>query len=86
LTHAYRKDLADVALASRVISSHYAEPLARHLVAASPLLAGPADDAQAITELKAGDEMRMLDMSLGWAWGYAPDGRVGYVRAEKIGI
>ena len=29
-THAYRKDLADAALAGRVIASHYAEPLVRH--------------------------------------------------------
>jgi len=75
-----------VALADRVISSHYAEPLARHLVAPSPLLAGPSDDAERIAELNPGDEMRMLDMSLGWAWGYGPNGRVGYVRAEVIGI
>ena len=32
-THAYRKDLADAALAGRVIASHYAEPLLRHIVA-----------------------------------------------------
>ena len=29
----------------------------------------------------------MLDDTLGWAWGYAgPDGRVGYVRGEALGI
>ena len=85
-THAYRKDLADVALAGRVIASHYAEPLARHLVTASPLLTAPDDASEKIADLHAGDEMRMLDMSLGWAWGYGPNGRVGYVRAEVIGI
>ena len=85
-TNAYRKDLADVALAGRVIASHYAEPLVRHLIAAAPLLAGPAMDAKPITELCAGDEIRMLDNSRGWAWGYGPDGRVGYVPAEAVGI
>ena len=84
-THAYRIDLADVALAGRVIASHYAEPLARHLVAPAPLLAEPANDAEPIAELRAGDEIRMLDLSLGWAWGYGPDGHVGYVRAEAVG-
>ena len=48
-TNAYRKDLADVALASRVIASHYAEPLVRHLIAAAPLLAEPSDEVEAIT-------------------------------------
>jgi len=28
--------------------------------------------------------MRVLDISRGWAWGYGPDGRVGYVRAEAV--
>ena len=38
LTHAYRKDLADTALAGQVIASHYAEPLVRHLIAGASLL------------------------------------------------
>ena len=85
VTHAYRKDLADVALIGRVIASHYAEPLTRHLVAAAPLLAEAANDAEPIAQLEAGDEIRMLDNSRGWAWGYGPDGRVGYVRADAVG-
>ncbi|HEU0311370.1 MAG TPA: SH3 domain-containing protein [Sphingomicrobium sp.] len=84
-TNAYRKDLADVRLAGQVIASHYAEPLVRHLVAPATLLDAPAADAPPVCALKAGDELRVLDISLGWAWGYAPDGRVGYVRAEAIG-
>ncbi|MDV3257170.1 MAG: hypothetical protein LOX97_05190 [Sphingomonas sp.] len=85
VTHAYRKDLADVALAGRVIASHYAEPLARHLVEDAVLLCEPSFDSAPITALSKGDEIRMLDNSLGWAWGYGPDGRVGYVPAEAIG-
>jgi len=67
-----------------VIASHYAEPLVRHLVAPAPLLPEPANDAEPIAQLKAGDELRMLDNSRGWAWGYGPDGRVGYVRSEAV--
>ncbi len=85
-THAYRKDLADVSLAGQVIASHYAEPLVRHLVAPAPLLAEPANDSDAVAQLAAGDELRMLDNSRGWAWGYGPDGRVGYVPADAIGV
>jgi hypothetical protein len=83
-THAYRKDLADVCLAGRVIASHYAEPLVRHLVAAARLLAEPVNDAELIGELRPGDEIRMLDNSRGWAWGYGPNGRVGYVESDAV--
>jgi hypothetical protein len=83
-THAYRKDLADTALAGRVIASHYAEPLVRHLVRDSRVMAAPSDDAEEIARLRSGDELRILDSSRGWAWGYLPDGRVGYVRAEAV--
>ncbi|MCL6739896.1 hypothetical protein LZ518_01930 [Sphingomonas sp. RB56-2] len=86
LTHAYRKDLADTALAGRVIASHYADPLVRHLVAGADLLAGPEAGAELIARLNSGDELRMLDLSRGWAWGYGPDGRVGYIEAEAVGI
>lgn len=85
-TNAYRKDLADVGLAGRVIASHYAEPLVRHLTAPAPLLATASTDSEPIVALQAGDELRVLDISLGWAWGYGPDGRVGYVAAEAVGV
>ena len=78
--------MADAALAGRVIASHYAEPLVRHLVADAPLLIEAANDAEPIAQLGAGDEIRMLDNSRGWAWGYGPDGRVGYVRADAVGV
>ena len=80
-THAYRKDLADTALAGRVIASHYADPMAKPLVRDS-VLREAADAASApLCDLAAGASFRMLDNSRGWAWGYAPDGRVGYVES-----
>lgn len=86
LTHAYRQDLADTALAGRIIASHYAEPLIRHLVAAAKFLREPNLEAETLADLRPGDEIRMLDLSRGWAWSYGPDGRVGYVQAEVVGI
>ncbi len=83
-THAYRQDLADVALAGRVVASHYAEPLVRHVGAAAPLLSGPDEISLPVAALHVGDELRILDISRGWAWGYAPDGRVGYVRSDSL--
>ena len=83
-THAYRQDLADVALAGRVVASHYAEPLIRHIATATLLLSGPDDGSVPVVALAVGDELRILDNSRGWAWGYAPDGRVGYVRSGAM--
>ena len=83
--NAYRKDLADRALAGRVIASHYADPVERHLATGSPLLAGPGDDCDVLGHLRPGEPFRLLDDTLGWAWGYAgADGRVGYVRSEAL--
>jgi hypothetical protein len=84
--HAFRQDLADVALAGRVIASHYAEPVLRHVLAAAPFRRLADDGAELIAELKAGDELWMLDDTRGWAWGYGgPERRVGYVRVEALG-
>ena len=83
--HAYRDDLADVALAGRVIASHYAEPLTKKLVSDAPLLASEDEDSETLAALSAGDEVRVLEIGRGWAWGYGPDGRVGYLKASAIG-
>ena len=84
--NAYRNDLADAALAGRVIASHYAEPLERVIAGATPLRRAPSDEAPVIRELEAGEAFALLDDSVGWAWGYAGDGRrVGYIRSESVG-
>ena len=78
--------MADIALAGRVIASHYAAPAERTVVAASPLRSAAADDAATMRELIPGERFDLLDNSLGWAWGYAgEDRRVGYVRSEALG-
>jgi hypothetical protein len=83
--NAYRKDLADIALAGRVIASHYAEPLHREVTQATWLFAAPSENAALLCELAAGDAFEMLDNSVGWAWGYAGnDRRVGYVRSDAV--
>ena len=84
--NAFRKDLADVALAGSVIASHYAEPLDRTISVRAELRAEPSRDGEIIRELKAGTRFAMLDDTLGWAWGYAGDDeRVGYVKSEAVG-
>ena len=56
----------------------------RHISAAAPLLPESDDAAVPVGMLKAGDILRILDISRGWAWGYGPDGRVGYVRSDAL--
>ena len=42
-------------------------------------------EAATVAELAPGDELQMLDCSLGWAWGYAGKDRlVGYVRQDAV--
>lgn len=83
---AYRKDLADIALAGRVIASHFAKPIERRVTAAAELRPSPSDDGQSIRILQPEEPFALLDDSLGWAWGYAgTDRRVGYVRSEALG-
>ncbi len=77
--------MADIALAGRVIASHYAEPVERVVASAAPLRTGPSDEREITGELASGERFLMLDDTLGWAWGYAGDERrVGYVRSEAI--
>ena len=84
--NAYRRDLADVALAGRVIASHYAEPLDCRIASVTALRNAPSNDGSVIQEMKPGEPFAMLDDSLGWAWGYAgKDRRVGYVRSDTLG-
>jgi hypothetical protein len=84
--HAYRPDLADAALAGRVIASHYAEPVEKFVVSNTALRAAPSVDAEELAEMEPEDPFSMLDDTLGWAWGYAGRDRVvGYVRSEALG-
>jgi hypothetical protein len=84
--NAYRRDLADIALAGRVIASHYAEPLACRITEPTPLRSAPSEQSGSIRELQPGEPFAMLDDSLGWAWGYAgEERRVGYLRSDALG-
>jgi hypothetical protein len=68
-----------------VIASHYAEPVERSSAKPAVRLAGPSQRSEMRAQICAGARFRMLDNSLGWAWGYAgEDGRVGYVRSEAV--
>lgn len=83
--NAYRKDLADVALAGHVLASHYAEAVGRTVAPGTVLRTSPSETAKSIRELGRDEQFKMLEDSLGWAWGYAgSDHRVGYVRTDAL--
>ena len=77
---AIRPDLADVAEADHHFAPHYAEPVMCVANVAFDLRERPANDAGVRASLAVGGGFALLDLSGGWAWGYAVDGHiVGYV-------
>ena len=81
LVNAFRDDVADIELAGRVVSSHYAEPFVRRCTAQTAL----HSDRESVSEdgeetLDTGELFAVLDCNRGSAWGYrVADHRVGYV-------
>ena len=84
--HAWRSDIADIALAGRLFAPHYAAPLIRACgLMQTPVRVGPGDAAEAVSELLPGEGFAVLDITAGWAWGYClSDHRVGYVEAIEL--
>ena len=68
-----------------MIASHYAEPILKTVAASASLRVAGSEDAEELAELEPEDQFSLLDDTLGWAWGYAADGRVGYVEASAVG-
>lgn len=79
--NAYRRDVADVALADRLFAPHYARPLVQGC--GEPRVAirsAPDEAAVAVSELLLGERFAVVDIAGGWAWGYGCHDRyVGYV-------
>jgi cell wall-associated NlpC family hydrolase len=84
--HAYRRDIADIALAGRVIAPHYARPLSRGCgIRPTFMRYKPKDDGILGSELLPGEEFAVLEIAGGWAWGYSRhDHYVGYVEAIEL--
>lgn len=85
LVHAYRNDLADIALAGQLFAPHYARPVTRTCAIDVVVRSAPSDQADAVYEMILGEEFALLDVTGGWAWGYRrKDHSVGYLRAEAL--
>lgn len=83
---AFRPDLAELALADRVIASHYAVPVTRVCGVPHVELRGAPDHAASpISELLYGEAFEAIEISGGWAWGRCGhDGYVGYLPASAL--
>jgi hypothetical protein len=84
--HAYRRDLADIALAGQLFAPHYARPLIRSCgVIATFVRSEPSDTGPIVSELLPGEQFAVLEYAGGCAWGYCvQDHIVGYVEAIEL--
>ena len=84
--HAYRNDLADIALAGQLFAPHYARPVTRICNVAASVRSAPMEESDALYELSPGEEFALLDVTGGWAWGYRRrDHMIGYMPADALG-
>jgi cell wall-associated NlpC family hydrolase len=83
--NAYRRDIADIALAGTLFAPHYAAPMERAATDSTMVRTSPSDQAEASSQLLPGEQFAVLDLTAGWAWGYSRhDHYVGYVAADKL--
>jgi cell wall-associated NlpC family hydrolase len=84
--HAFRRDLADVALASGYAAAAYAQPQTLSCnVARTMVRKAPRADGEAGSELLLGESFLALEVGGEWAWGYCGvDRYVGYVPAAAL--
>lgn len=84
--HAYRRDLADIAMAGQLFAPHYARPLVRSCGLMTTAVRSEASDtAPIVSELLPGEHFAVLEYAAGWAWGYCLlDHYVGYVEAIEL--
>ncbi|PZU50229.1 MAG: glycoside hydrolase [Sphingomonas sp.] len=84
--HAWREDLADIALAGRIAVPLYVQPVERELLRQAPLLSADRSDSVAVSELLPGERFAVLDTGHGHAWGYSmADHYVGHVALDALG-
>lgn len=84
--HAVREDLADIALADRVVAPHFAASVPTALAVPHATIRGrPDPNASATSELLFGEVFHVFEFGGRWAWGQcAHDGYVGYVDASLL--
>jgi len=83
---AARANLASVELEGVVRASRFVAPSRRRVIAPrAPLRAGPADDAEQVSQLIFGEAFNILEGRDGYVWGQAlRDGYVGWAPAAAL--
>lgn len=83
--HAWREDLADIALADLVAVPNYVVPAEMQVVRQAPLLTADRPDAPAASELLPGERFAVLDSGHGYAWGFSlHDHYVGHLALDAL--
>ncbi len=84
--HAFRPDLADIALADRLFAAHFASSILRFC--ATPFTAiRLSPDGEQTSELLHDEGFSVLDVTGDWAWGWsAHDHYVGYVASNDLAL
>ena len=83
--HAWRADLADLALHALVAVPNYIEPLPMVASRQTMMFGDPRGAGEAVSELLPGEGFAMLDCAHGFAWGYSlADHYVGHVAMEAL--
>jgi len=83
--HAYRRDIADVALAGTLFAPHYAAPMPSMAGSIAMMCNAAGRDAEAVSQILPGEEFAILDLAGGWAWGFSrQDHYVGYVDSSLL--
>lgn len=83
--NAFRRDVADVALAGTLFAPHYAAPMARVSRMSAMIRVAPDSGAEASSQILPGEDFEVLDVVAGWAWGFSRhDHYVGYVEADAL--
>ncbi|MEM8697406.1 MAG: NlpC/P60 family protein [Pseudomonadota bacterium] len=84
--HAYRDDIADIALADRISLPHYVAPVMRQVgLAIADLRTDPSDASELGSQLLHGEPFALLDTVEDWAWGYGQhDHFVGFIRKTTL--
>ena len=82
---AFRRDLADIALADVVFAQHYAEPMTMRATGLADVRADPTADAGVVASLQPHDDFAVLELGDTWSWGRCCDGGcVGYVETAAL--
>lgn len=84
--HAYRADIADIALAGLMVSPRYVVGVVLASTRVAPLRASANANAVQTSELLSGEAFAVFDRSGDWAWGQGgSDSYVGWVEARSLG-